>query len=339
MPEFLTAPFLDLWATFTGGSDRWFVGYLATALIAAWLIYRYHAKRDPELAEHGFIPFAFPKDIWNHSGTRVDILYFLLNKLLFTGVFASATVISYGTASALGEFFTALGLQPGLFGNTPALLIIGISTVVTLLAFDFSLYLQHWLFHRVPLLWEFHKVHHSAEVMTPFTAGRMHPVETMAGYAMSGVFNGASYTLMILLFDEAMVLNIVEINIGLFAFYILGFHLRHSHVWMPYTGIWGMIFVSPAHHQLHHSIERAHWDMNMGFIFAFWDRLFGTLVVPKREMKITFGVNGVEEGDYDTVWKLYWVPFVKAWGLLRGTRVSMDPLDKKPDVKTMQPAE
>jgi hypothetical protein len=79
--------------------------------------------------------------------------------------------------------------------------------------------------------------------------------------------------------------------------------------------------------------------MNMGFIFAFWDKLFGTLVVLKRDMHITFGVNGVEEGDYDTVWKLNWVPFLKAWGLLRGTRVSMDPLAKSPEPKALHPAE
>jgi hypothetical protein len=61
--------------------------------------------------------------------------------------------------------------------------------------------------------------------------------------------------------------------------------------------------------------------------------------VPQRDQKVVFGVNGVEEQDYDSVWKLYAVPFIKAWGLIRGRRVSMDPLPAKPAAQRLHPAE
>jgi sterol desaturase/sphingolipid hydroxylase (fatty acid hydroxylase superfamily) len=319
--------------------NRWFAGYILCSVGFAYLIYWLHARKDPDLKAEGFIPFAFPKEIWTHKGTRTDIAYFFLNKLLFMVALAGMFIFAEGMHYTTWAVMNWLSVPKLLLPDTPIVLVLAISTLVWILAFDFALWLQHYWFHRFPLLWEFHTVHHSAEVMTPFTAGRMHPIEEFAGNIMSGLFVGFAYSLIYRCFGDVMVLQLFQLNIVLFLFYTLGFHLRHSHIWMPYTGIWGKIFVSPAHHQLHHSIEREHWDRNMGFIFAFWDRIFGTLVVPQREQKVTFGVNGVEEQDYDSVWKLYSVPFIKAWGLLRGKRVSMDPLPLKRPNGVMHPAE
>jgi sterol desaturase/sphingolipid hydroxylase (fatty acid hydroxylase superfamily) len=323
----------------TDSSSRWFGLYLLASVGFAYFIYWCHARKDPELKAAGFVPFAFPKDIWAHRGTKVDIAYFFLNKLLFALAFASLFIFAEGMHALTWRMLDWLGVPQAILPGMPVALVIVVSTLIWILAFDFSLWWQHYVFHRFPLLWEFHKVHHSAEVMTPFTAGRMHPVDEFAGNMFSGLFIGFGYSVIYRCFGDVMVLQLFQLNIVLFLFYTLGFHLRHSHIWMPYTGIWGKIFVSPAHHQLHHSIERDHWDRNMGFIFAFWDRIFGTLVVPERDQKVVFGVNGVEERDYDSVWKLYSVPFIKAWGLMRGKRVSMDPLPQKRTKPAMHPAE
>jgi sterol desaturase/sphingolipid hydroxylase (fatty acid hydroxylase superfamily) len=314
---------------FADVTSRWFIAYLATSILCAYLIYLAHARRDPELKADGFLPFAFPREIWRHRGTKVDIAFYFLNKLLFSAALGGMIVVAITANAATASAFDALGLPKALIEGAPIAIVILVTTTLAILAFDFALWLAHYLFHRIPVLWEFHKVHHSAEVMTPFTAGRMHPLEDFFGYAMSGLATGMMFAFNQRLFGGVMEIRLFELNIVLLTFYFLGFHLRHSHVWMPYTGIWGKIFVSPAHHQLHHSVERQHWDRNMGFIFAFWDRMFGTLVVPERDQKVTFGVNGVEERDYDSVGKLYLVPFIKAWGLIRGKRVSMDPLPGK----------
>jgi sterol desaturase/sphingolipid hydroxylase (fatty acid hydroxylase superfamily) len=69
-------------------------------------------------------------------------------------------------------------------------------------------------------------------------------------------------------------------------------HLRHSHMWIAFTGIAGRILQSPAHHQLHHSANPAHFDKNLGFALALWDWAFGTLAIPtKIREPIVFGVG------------------------------------------------
>ena len=161
-----------------------------------------------------------------------------------------------------------------------------------LLAADFGLWLGHYLLHRIPLLWEFHKVHHSAEVLTPFSAGRVHPVDDLLTYAFAGAFGGTARGICTHLFgNEAVVLSAAQLSMVFFAFYVLGFHLRHSHVWLPYPVWLGRVLISPAHHQVHHSSARRHWDRNMGFIFAFWDWVFGTLYVPPQKESSSSSVS------------------------------------------------
>ena len=62
-------------------------------------------------------------------------------------------------------------------------------------------------------------------------------------------------------------------------------HLRHSHMWIAFTGIAGRILQSPAHHQLHHSANPAHFDKNLGFALALWDWAFGTLAIPGQDAR------------------------------------------------------
>ena len=120
---------------------------------------------------------------------------------------------------------------------------------------------------------------------------------------------------------------------------LFGFHLRHSHVWLPYKGIWGKLFVSPAHHQLHHSVAVRHWDKNLGFVFAFWDWIFGTLYAVDKREKITFGMNGHEEPEYHSVRAMYLLPFVKAWRLLRRKAEAAEPAGDPAGLPHLPPAE
>src|SRR5260370_139515 len=85
-------------------------------------------------------------------------------------------------------------------------------------------------------------------------------------------------------------------------------HLRHSHMWIAFTGLAGRLFQSPAHHQIHHSDQPRHFNKNLGFALAVWDWLFGTLYVPEQYEKITFGV-GAEHVRFDTVLKTFALPF------------------------------
>jgi sterol desaturase/sphingolipid hydroxylase (fatty acid hydroxylase superfamily) len=103
--------------------------------------------------------------------------------------------------------------------------------------------------------------------------------------------------------------EVLGVNVLLFAWYIFGFHLRHSHVWLAYPAWLSHILVSPAQHQIHHSSAPRHFDRNMGFIFAFWDAFAGTLYVPRAKEDISYGLAGAEPGEFQSVAALYLRPF------------------------------
>ena len=62
-------------------------------------------------------------------------------------------------------------------------------------------------------------------------------------------------------------------------------HLQHSQVWIAFTGWLGRLFMSPAHHQIHHSSNPAHFNKNLGSCLALWDWMFGTLHVPSADAR------------------------------------------------------
>ena len=89
-------------------------------------------------------------------------------------------------------------------------------------------------------------------------------------------------------------------------------HLQHTHLWIAFTGLAGRIFLSPAHHQIHHSNNPIHFDKNLGSCLAIWDWLFGTLYVPRKEPEpITFGVK-VGEADMHSLAELSIAPVRRA---------------------------
>jgi sterol desaturase/sphingolipid hydroxylase (fatty acid hydroxylase superfamily) len=179
------------------------------------------------------------------------------------------------------------------------------------LAYDFTDYASHVLLHRIPFLWEFHKLHHSAEVMTPITVTRVHPIEQIAGAVIAtpivGIASGiAAYVFLrepspLLLFGAPAVQVL---------FFAGGYHLRHSHVWLSWGPVLGRILISPAQHQIHHSIAPAHHDHNYGFIFAVWDWMFGTLYLTRKKEDLTYGLSGVPfKASHPTVYAAYVQPF------------------------------
>jgi sterol desaturase/sphingolipid hydroxylase (fatty acid hydroxylase superfamily) len=143
-------------------------------------------------------------------------------------------------------------------------------------------------------VWEFHKVHHSAEVMTTLTELRQHPVEVIAFMNWIGLATGIVFGVMTYAFGPGVrPFTLLNGNILTMAFLVTYGHLRHSHMWIAFTGLAGRILQSPAHHQLHHSANPAHFDKNLGFALAIWDWAFGTLAVPSKTREpIVFGIEG-----------------------------------------------
>ena len=181
------------------------------------------------------------------------------------------------------------------------------------LAYELGYWFNHWLSHRVPLLWEFHKVHHSAEVLTPLTNFRVHPVYTWVFaniLALSAaIANGfANYMFGETTYQYAF----ADSNIILVLFIHAYVHLQHSHVWIAFSGWLGRVFVSPAHHQIHHSTNPKHFNRNYGSCLALWDWMFGTLYVPGKEKeKLSFGAEKDEYPAHTISGELI-APFIRA---------------------------
>jgi sterol desaturase/sphingolipid hydroxylase (fatty acid hydroxylase superfamily) len=306
---------------FQDPTNRWFAVYLCSSLVIGSCVFLFEARHDPKLKEQGLVRYLFPKHVYTHRSSIADCWFFVVNKLLFTMGFGALIAVSASSVEILGRILRAIAISAEL--PVPSWLAILITTLIAVMAMDFGLWFSHWLSHKVPVLWEFHKVHHSAEVLTPLTAGRVHPLDDALNILFSGICGGASLAFCRFLFgDQAQIFGIMQLNALVLVFYVFGFHLRHSHIWLPYRGIWGKLFVSPAHHQLHHSVAERHWDKNMGFVLAIWDWMFGTLYSVDKREEVRVGMNGHEEREYHSVSAMYLLPFVKAWRRIRPGRES-----------------
>ena len=81
-------------------------------------------------------------------------------------------------------------------------------------------------------------------------------------------------------------------NAIVFAFNVAGSNLRHSHVRISYGRVVERVLISPAQHQIHHSVDPRHGDRNFGTVLAVWDWIGGSLCLAERGEKIRFGIPG-----------------------------------------------
>jgi len=242
------------------------------------------------------IPFAvlrraiLPRRIFKSSSGRADIALAVFNLFIF-GVMFSWAIVSISTISSA----VTLWLGPSEPLHWPKWAIVSVATISLYLSYELGYWVYHFLCHRVEFLWKFHAVHHSAESLSPLTNFRVHPVDTILFANVLALFNGAISGVLMHAFGSAQALTIGGTNIFMLVAFLAIGTLQHSHFWMSFQGVWGRMFLSPAHHQLHHSVDPAHFNKNLGSTLAIWDWLFGTLAMPeRRRQKLTFGVTGYE---------------------------------------------
>jgi sterol desaturase/sphingolipid hydroxylase (fatty acid hydroxylase superfamily) len=182
--------------------------------------------------------------------------------------------------------------SPFLIAAPFALLLV---TLSAFLAEDFWRYVVHRATHEVPSLWELHKVHHSAEVLTPFTIYRTHPLEgfLMRSGSAFGLSVGAASGAWLLgaPLSTWEVLGVQGLSV---IWNVTGSNLRHSHVWLRYPTWLEHLFISPAQHQLHHSQDKQHFDANFGSALSLWDWIFGTLLIVETRPDLRFGLAPAE---------------------------------------------
>jgi len=284
--------------------------YLVSSLVMAvlaWLLYRRREGRE------GFLSFCFPREVWGHPSAWLDVRYFFVHQTLRVWIYGALVVsISLGTAGLLEAPLRWLlpGADAGLAPPSPAQR--AILTLVSVALVDLAQFATHMLQHRVPLLWEFHRVHHSPPVLHPLSNYREHPVDNLSYALANGTVVGITTAGVAgLMGCELRTVDVVGVNLFHFAFNFLGYNLRHSHIWLAWPSWLGYVLGSPAYHQIHHSTDPRHLNRNFAFIFPIWDRLFDSLYLPREPERLTFGLGDGSEADYDAVLKLYWLPFAR----------------------------
>lgn len=286
LSEHVTRALLAPVGMLTDPDERIYWLFLLSSVVLATLV----AWRAPEHGRASLRELLGAR-LWTHTSSWLDIKL-LVTKTVGGALFAGGLVGSAHlfAARVVGFLDGALGGPPSL--EVPPLVVGVVYTVVLFVAWDLSRYLLHRLMHEVPALWELHKVHHSAEVLTPLTLYRVHPLESvlyqLRGVVVTGTVAGAFF---FLFRERAVELEVLGINAFGFVFNLLGSNLRHTDVWLSFGPRVERHLMSPAQHQIHHSQDPAHFGKNYGTWLALWDRLGRSLVVTERKKPpLTFGL-------------------------------------------------
>lgn len=324
--DFIQELLSNVWISFTDLSSRLAVLYLCMTVLLVYMLWLVRGRPK------SFVAYLLPKEVYLHKSNIVDIKIFLFNSVLSaTGLMAAVTMTPLMTVAVLELLLSISGKSTAPMD--PTLGKLALATLIMILTLDFCKYWAHRLHHEAAVLWPFHALLHSAEIMTPLTANRNHPVFLILRALLYTVVVGTVQALMLfLLMGKIDVLTIGSVNAGYFIFNALGSNLRHSHIWLSYGPVLEHILISPAQHQIHHSTDRKHFNKNYGEVFAFWDLMFGTLYVPEKYEDITYGISDENsqriEQPYPTLRSALLHPFADSWrALWKGT--SRDPDLKK----------
>ena len=311
----LQGHFLSLLGYGMDPSRRVYLVYLAGSLVLVLVWMAVAAARHQGAQAMDLWHRLTSPRIWWHPSARLDYQLLAINPLIrgllmgFLGI--SLVPIALATTDGLDALIGTANL------NWSGVQITAAYTLALFIADDFTRFLLHYLMHRVPWLWSIHRLHHSAEVMTPFTVYRIHPLESLLYslrmIATQGVILGVFF------YGFGMNLTVWEIagaNLFTYLFNLAGANLRHSHVWISWGPWLEQIFISPAQHQIHHSNDPVHFDRNMGAFLAIWDRLFGTLETAKGQTVTAFGLTRGKPSPHTSLLRAYWEPCSHGLGII-----------------------
>lgn len=298
-----------------GPSDRTHWTGLAAFLVIGTVIWAFNRKAIRKEGFTGLVNFLVPSHIYLSRSSLVDAKVFFANHL-----FDPLRLLLSRGLQLLVVSIVAHQVSTGLHGDagdgTLPLPMLLLAAFLAALASDFAYYVNHRLHHENRVLWPFHKLHHSAEHLTLLTAKRNHPVFDLLLALMNAICIGPVIGVIYGLFGMYDVATLFGLSIVFATFNFAGGALRHSHIWLDFGPILDHVFISPAQHQIHHSMAPRHHDKNYGLVFAVWDWAFGTLYVPEGRETLVFGVadrTGRPEPQVHTsLVTAYAVPFIEA---------------------------
>ncbi len=142
-----------------------------------------------------------------------------------------------------------------------------LAVIGSVLILDCAIYAQHVVFHKVPMLWRLHRMHHADTGYDVTTGARFHPIEILMSIVIKMVVVAA-------IGAPAVAVIIFEVLLNGTAMF------NHGNVRLPLPldRVLRLFVVTPDMHRVHHSSVRAETDSNYGFNLPWWDRLFGTYI-------------------------------------------------------------
>ena len=197
----------------------------------------------------------------------------------------------------LNDTVTSIGL--GLMSRYPALLGLGVQGlvyafisnqfnlgllasydpyvwVIAFILYDLSYYWLHRSHHQIKVLWASHVVHHHGEEYNLSTALR----QTGTDFLFKWIF----YTPMLLLgIPVEIFVTVAALNL-IYQFWVHTEHIKR-------LGILDYIFVTPSNHRIHHAQNKEYIDANYGGVFILWDRMFGTFIDEREDLKPIYGTS------------------------------------------------
>ncbi|HEY2658723.1 MAG TPA: sterol desaturase family protein [Caulobacteraceae bacterium] len=263
----------------------------------------------------GLFNFTFPLKRLITASTRIDLVFYVVNKLSHHLLIITNVALAVLVSRLIGD---ALRAHIGGGGLALSLPIIALAYALAFLPRDLMHYVVHYLHHKVPALWEFHKVHHAATYLTPLTTERTHPVEDQIFAVAEGLAMGAALGLLRwrYAFSDSDILVIIPTAIWSARMLLLT-PLQHSHVPLHF-GVLDPVFYSPSLHQVHHSCELHHRDRNFGECLSAWDSLFGTYHRMGQDT-VTLGLPKDEPLRFTSLFACCLRPFGSAFFAIFGT--------------------
>ena len=147
-----------------------------------------------------------------------------------------------------------------------------LAVVLTVVAMDFVIWLQHIVFHAIPVLWRLHRVHHADLDYDVTTGARFHPIEIILSMLIK-------FATIMLLGPPVVAVVIFEVMLNATAMF------NHGNVYIPekIDRVLRLLVVTPDMHRVHHSVHAPLANSNFGFNLPWWDRLFGTYAAQPLE--------------------------------------------------------
>jgi sterol desaturase/sphingolipid hydroxylase (fatty acid hydroxylase superfamily) len=247
---------------------------LVFALVATWETLA--ARRRPRLERAARWP----------GNLALTALNTLVLRLLFPGA-------AIGVALHAGA--VGWGLLPSLGLPESVALVLGVVLL------DLAIYLQHAMFHAVPLLWKLHLVHHADVDFDVTTGTRFHPAEMV----LSGIFK---LGVIAALGPPALAVLVFEVLLNATSLF------NHGNIRIPgaVDRLLRYIVVTPDMHRVHHSVDPREHNRNFGFALPWWDRIFGTYrAQPATDHgQMAIGLAAFQESPVRTLGRILALPFV-----------------------------